>query len=193
MICTYAKRPTIALNIHAYLYEQAWLGNRQNYPLYYLWRSFASLSVQTSFPRRGGGIVASRSVSSFHEVRLASRVVKRSAAKPLTMGSRRGGRKLSPLSSFIVLQLSRPVEKAPVTAQWLHEINSDGFRMAAPSSLDARNSSRRRVSSCRCRKRCCFRQGHWTGKYIKPAEIAKPISIRPGSSLVDLSSLPLCR
>lgn len=28
----------------------------------------------------------------------------------------------------------------------------------------------------------------WAGKYIQPAEIAKPISVRPGSSLEDLAA-----
>ena len=100
-----------------------------------------------------------------------SRVVKRSAAKPFTRGSRRGGRTLSPLLSFTALQLSRPVEKAHHGLKWLHEINLDGFLMAAPSGLAARNSSRS------------------TGPAnIQPAEVAKPISNRPESSLGDLAA-----
>ena len=41
--------------------------------------------------------------------------------------SRRG----VPLPSFVPPQLSRPVEKPPSGAQWLHEIKLDGYRMAA--------------------------------------------------------------
>src|SRR6476661_10980189 len=62
-----------------------------------------------------------------------SRVVKRSATRAVKSGPSRGGRSQSdsPLPRFIPPQLSQPVEKPPSGPQWLHEIELDGFRMAA--------------------------------------------------------------
>jgi ATP-dependent DNA ligase len=57
-----------------------------------------------------------------------SRVVKRSASQAIKSGPSRRG---VPLPQFVPPQLSRPVEKPPSGAQWVHEIKLDGYRMAA--------------------------------------------------------------
>ena len=57
-----------------------------------------------------------------------SRVVKRSASQTVKAGPSRRG---VPLPLFVPAQLSRPVEKPPSGAQWVHEIKLDGYRMAA--------------------------------------------------------------
>jgi bifunctional non-homologous end joining protein LigD len=60
-----------------------------------------------------------------------SRVVKRSASRPVKAGPSRRSRPNSPLPLFVPPQLSQPIEKAPTGPQWVHEIKLDGFRMAA--------------------------------------------------------------
>jgi ATP-dependent DNA ligase len=57
-----------------------------------------------------------------------SRVVKRPASQAGKSGR---SRRDVPLPQFVPPQLSRPVEKPPSGAQWVHEIKLDGYRMAA--------------------------------------------------------------
>jgi bifunctional non-homologous end joining protein LigD len=57
-----------------------------------------------------------------------SRVVKRLASQAVKAGPSRRG---VPLPQFVPPQLSKPVEKPPSGAQWVHEIKLDGYRMAA--------------------------------------------------------------
>ena len=57
-----------------------------------------------------------------------SRVVKRSASQALKSDRSHRG---VPLPKFVPPQLSQPVEKPPSGPQWVHEINLDGYRMAA--------------------------------------------------------------
>jgi DNA ligase D-like protein (predicted ligase) len=56
------------------------------------------------------------------------RVVKRSASQAVKSAPSRRG---VALPQFVPPQLSRPVEKPPSGAQWVHEIKLDGYRMAA--------------------------------------------------------------
>jgi bifunctional non-homologous end joining protein LigD len=60
-----------------------------------------------------------------------SRVVKRSASRPVKAGPSRRSRPNSPLPLFVPPQLSQPIEKAPTGPQWVHEIKLYGFRMSA--------------------------------------------------------------
>jgi bifunctional non-homologous end joining protein LigD len=57
-----------------------------------------------------------------------SRVVKRSAFQAVKSGRSRRG---VPLPQFVSPQLSQPVERPPSGPQWVHEIELDGYRMAA--------------------------------------------------------------
>jgi ATP-dependent DNA ligase len=57
-----------------------------------------------------------------------SRIVKRSASQAVKPAP---SRRDVPLPQFVPFQLSRPVEKPPSGAQWVHEIKLDGYRMAA--------------------------------------------------------------
>jgi ATP-dependent DNA ligase len=57
-----------------------------------------------------------------------SRVVKGSTGQAVKSGA---SRRNVPLPQFVPPQLSRPVEKPPSGAQWLHEIKLDGYRIAA--------------------------------------------------------------
>jgi DNA ligase D-like protein (predicted ligase) len=96
-----------------------------------------------------------------------SRAVKRSASQAVkTVRSQRG----VPLPSFIPPQLSRPVEKPPSGAQWVHEIKLDGYRMAA------------RIDNGRVQ--LLTRTGlDWTDKY--PSAIAALTNLNVKSAYID--------
>jgi DNA ligase D-like protein (predicted ligase) len=96
-----------------------------------------------------------------------SRAVKRSGPRAGTSGPSRRG---VPLPSFIPPQLSQPVEKPPSGPQWLHEINLDGFRMAA--RLDDG------------RVQLLTRTGlDWTAKY--PSVIAVLANVKAKTAYID--------
>ena len=56
------------------------------------------------------------------------RVVERSVPQATKTGR---SRRDVPLPQFVHPQLSQPVEKPPSGPQWVHEIELDGYRMAA--------------------------------------------------------------
>lgn len=60
-----------------------------------------------------------------------SRVVKRPALQGVKAAPSGRSRPNAPLPSFIPPQLAQSVEKPPSGPQWVHEIELDGFRMAA--------------------------------------------------------------
>ena len=96
-----------------------------------------------------------------------SRVVKRSAAQAVKSGRSRARR---PLPQFVPPQLSRPVEKPPSGAQWLHEIKLDGYRMAA------------RIDNGRVQ--LLTRTGlDWTAKY--PSAIAALANLNVKTAYID--------
>jgi bifunctional non-homologous end joining protein LigD len=91
-----------------------------------------------------------------------SRVVKRSISQSVKPGR---SRRDVPLPQFVPPQLSRPVEKPPSGAQWVHEIKLDGYRMAA------------RIDNGRAQ--LLTRTGlDWTDKYPSVVE-ALPNRIKP--------------